>query len=309
MKIIYGLDNIPSFSAQTVLSIGNFDGIHLGHRRILHFLHQRAKKLHFPSSVVIFSPHPQNVLGKDKISMIQTIDQKIESLNEFQVDTIFILHFDHHFAQVSAEDFVVNILVNTLHAKEIIVGDNFFFGKNREGNIDMLHTLCSSYGFRVFSIPSVLKNREIVSSSKIRQYIEAGAIEKANILLGRSYRISGYVIKGRSKGKTLGFPTANIQTSNELLPSGVYLTQTEMKGKFFPSLTNIGTNPTFQQEKTHIETYLIGFDQDLYGKELEICLLKKLRNEIRFDSPEELKQQIELDLQHAKSYFHLNMDS
>jgi riboflavin kinase/FMN adenylyltransferase len=302
MKIIRGLDNIPSFSTQTVLAIGNFDGIHLGHQKILHFLHQRAKQLHFPSSVVIFSPHPQNVLGKDKISMIQTTDQKIESIKKFQIDTLFIIHFDLHFAQVSATDFVVDILINTLHAKEIVVGDNFFFGKNREGNIDTLHTLCPSHGFRIFPIPSVLKNGEIVSSSKIRQYLEAGAIEKANILLGRPYRISGHVIKGRSKGRTLGFPTANIHTSNELLPLGVYLTRTEVKGKLFPSLTNIGTNPTFQQDKTHIETYLIGLDQDLYGEELEICFLKKLRNEIRFDSPEELKQQIELDLQHAKSY-------
>ncbi|MCK4336314.1 MAG: bifunctional riboflavin kinase/FMN adenylyltransferase, partial [Candidatus Aminicenantes bacterium] len=112
MKIIHGLDNISTFSTQTVLAIGNFDGIHLGHRRILHFLHQRAKKLNFPSSVVIFSPHPQNVLGKDKISMIQTTNQKIECIKEFQVDTLFIIHFDLHFAQVSATDFVVNILIN-----------------------------------------------------------------------------------------------------------------------------------------------------------------------------------------------------
>jgi riboflavin kinase/FMN adenylyltransferase len=304
MKTIYGLDNIASFSTQTVLAIGNFDGIHLGHQRILHFLHQRAKKLHFPLSVVIFSPHPQNVLGKNKISMIQTTDQKIESIKEFQVDTLFIIHFDLHFAQISATDFVVNILINTLNAKEIVVGDNFFFGKDREGNIDTLHSLCSSHDFRVFPIPSVLKNGEIVSSSKIRQYLDAGAIEKANTLLGRSYRISGHVIKGRSKGRTLGFPTANIHTSNELLPLGVYLTQTEVKGKPFHSLTNIGTNPTFHQDKIQIETYLIGLDQDLYGEELEICFLKKLRNEIKFDSPEELKQQIELDLQHANSYFY-----
>ena len=305
MKIIRGLEHFPSPGTKTVLAIGNFDGIHLGHRKIFHFLLQRAKKLGLPAMVAIFSPHPRNVLGKDKTPMIQTLDQKIETLKEFRIKTLVIIPFDLLFAQISASDFVAKIMIDTLSIKEIVVGDNFFFGKNREGNIEMLHNLCSIYDFRVFPIPSLLKNGEIVSSSRIRRYLEEGMIEKANTLLGRPYKISGQVIKGRSKGRTLGFPTANIKTSNDILPSGVYLTQTKVKGRSYPSLTNIGTNPTFHQEKIHIETYLIDFDQDLYGTELEIHLLKKLREEIQFDSTEQLKQQIEIDLKHARTYFRL----
>jgi len=305
MKIIHGLEHSPSPETQTVLAIGNFDGIHLGHRKILHFLRQRAKKLRLPATVAVFSPHPRNVLGKDKTPMIQTLDQKIAALKEFRIETLVVIPFDLSFAQISASDFVAKILINTFSVKEMVVGDNFFFGKNREGNIEMLHSLSSTYDFRVFPIPSLLIKGEIVSSSRIRRYLEEGMMEKANTLLGRPYRLSGQVIKGRSKGRTLGFPTANIKTSNEILPLGVYLTQTEVKGRSFPSLTNIGTNPTFHQEEIHIETYLIDFDQDLYGAKLEILLLKKLREEIPFESAKKLKKQIEFDLKHAKTYFRL----
>ena len=305
MKIIRGLKDIAPLHEETALAIGNFDGIHLGHQRILNFLCKRKKKKGFTPAVVIFSPHPRVILRNEVLPMIQTLDQRLEDIASFGIDTAVIIPFNKKFSQMSASDFVREILLKILHAREIIVGKNFFFGRAKEGNTDFLSSLGRQHGYQVFPIPPVKQNGIIVSSSLIRNLLQNGSVEKANILLGRPYRISGYIVKGKAKGRTLGFPTANIQPQNEICPPGVFLTESKIDGTIHVSLTNIGVNPTFRQTKKHIETYLIGVNKDLYGQTMEISLLKKLREEIQFGSPLELKKQIENDLQKAKLYFHI----
>lgn len=303
MKVIHGFKKFDSLSRDTVITIGNFDGVHLGHQRILQFLANKAEELDLASLVLTFSPHPEKILGGARIKMLQTLDQRLEEIEKFSIQTVLVVSFDENFSSLSSQEFIQKILVNILRAKVVIVGENFQFGKNREGDISLLNHLASRYNFQVFSIPSVTKENMVVSSSMIRSLLQEGKIEKTNLLLGRSYEIDGKVIKGKSIGKSLGFPTANIQTENEIVPSGVFITSVGINAKTFPSLTNIGICPTFSQQEANIESYIINFDQDLYGEKIKINFFKKIRDEMKFATPEELSSQIKKDLEAAKAYF------
>lgn len=303
MEVVHGLEKFPSLSNYSIVAIGNFDGIHLGHQKILKFLEKKAKEYGLFSLVLTFFPHPGKILGKNKIKMIQTLDQRIREIRKFNVQALLIIPFDEKFASLSGRDFIQKIVLNTLRAKAVIVGSNFYFGKKREGDISLLHRLSSALKFRVCSIPSVIQNGETVSSSLIRSLLQEGNIEKANRLLGRPYEIEGKVIKGQSRGKDLGFPTANIETENEIIPQGVFITKTRIGSKILPSLTNLGKQPTFEQNDFHIESFIIDFERDLYGEHISINFLKKIRNQIKFRTPDELARQLETDLQTAKTYF------
>jgi len=305
MKVIHGFEKFNSLSRNTVIAIGNFDGVHLGHQSILQFLAKKAEELDLASLVLTFSPHPEKILGGARIRMLQTLDQRLEGIEKFGIQTVLVVSFDEKFSNLSSQEFIQKIVVNILRAKVVIVGENFQFGKNREGDISLLNRLASRYNFQVFSIPSVTKENMVVSSSMIRSLLQEGKIEKTNLLLGRSYEIDGKVIKGKSLGKSLGFPTANIQTENEIVPSGVFITSVGINAKTLPSLTNIGICPTFSQQETNIESYIINFDQDLYGEKIKINFFKKIRDEMKFATPEELSSQIKKDLEAAKSYFNL----
>jgi riboflavin kinase/FMN adenylyltransferase len=253
--------------------------------------------------VLTFSPHPKKVVGKGKIHMLQSMNQRLKEINRFPIHAVLILNFDRKLASRTASDFIENIVLNPLKAQEIIVGENFCFGRNREGCIDSLIQLAQKLGFRVRSIPPVSVGGVVVSSSNIRKLLWEGEVEKSATLLGRFYEIEGAVIKGKSRGKRLGFPTANIQTSNEITPGGVFLSEVNLDGKNYPSITNIGIRPTFHHKEMNIETYILNFDANLYGKKIRICFLKRIRDEINFDTPEALTKQIQKDIQVAEAFF------
>ncbi len=308
MRIFKSVTDFPSLTENTSVAIGNFDGVHLGHQNILRVLTDEAKKKSLLPVILTFSPHPKKVVGKEPIHMLQSMDQRLREIGRFPIHAAFIVKFDKKLANRTAQDFLENIVLKPLSAKEIIVGKNFCFGKNREGCTDTLFKLAKKLGFYVHSVPPVSVDGTIVSSSHIRKLLWEGAVEKAAAFLGRFYEIEGEVIKGKSRGKTLGFPTANIQTSNEITPRGVFLSEVHLAGKEYPSLTNIGVCPTFHQKDRNIESYILNFDADLYGERIRIRFLKKIRDEILFDSPKDLSDQIQKDIQAAETFFSYRKD-
>jgi len=306
MEVIKGLENLPSLSKNTIITIGNFDGFHLGHQKILKFLIQRAKKYELISLVLTFSPHPEKILGKGSIRMIQTLDQRLKTIKNFGIQQVLITPFNERFSNLSSEEFTRRILVDTLKIKKIVIGQNFHFGKNREGDIFTLRFLSSRFGFRVHEIQSVTINSKTVSSSLIRSLLQEGKIEEANTYLGRHYEIQGKVIKGEARGKIIGFPTANVETKNEIIPQGIFISQVKINSETFPSITNVGTRPTFDQEQMQIESYLINFNKNLYGRKIIIKFIKKIRDEIKFKTPNALSNQIKKDLEKAKKFFNIS---
>lgn len=308
MEIYLNLNDLPSFEKPTAAAIGNFDGVHAGHQHIFKRLLDISQKHTVSSVAVTFFPHPGKMIHPQKIQLIQTLNQRLDDIASFQIDIAVVIPFDKDFAATAPSDFVENILHENLRAQHVIVGSNFKFGKNRSGDTDFLKKSASFFNICVHSVGPVKLNDEPVSSSAIRRYLHAGQIEKANLFLGKPYSIRGRVIKGHSRGRMLGFPTANLLPENEILPPGVFITRSRFNGKKHPSLTNIGTRPTFHPPhhgKNHlnVETYLTDIDSPLYGKHMTVEILKKIRNEKCFRNPEALRKQIRKDLQSARAYF------
>jgi len=305
MNIIKGLENFPVLPQKTAVSLGNFDGVHLGHQKILETLVREARQNSLISIALTFSPHPKKIVGREPISMIQSLKQRVTAIGLFKVHSALILSFTRELSEFSAEDFILRFVVIPLKAEEIIVGENFCFGKNRSGCSETLRHLGQKHNFRVLTLPPVTIDGMEVSSSLIRRLLHEGDAAKANLLLGRPYEIEGMVIKGMNRGRNLGFPTANIRTKNEIVPRGVFLSRTLVKGKDFPSLTNVGECPTFGRNTTQVESYLLNFDADIYSKRIRVRFLRKIREERRFSSPQELTLQIQKDLHVAKDFFKL----
>ncbi len=303
MRVIRGFENLPSFSKQSVVTLGNFDGVHEGHRSILNLVTRKAKESGLISIVLTFSPHPEKILGKKRVKLIQTLDQRLAEIRKFGLDVALVIPFDKEFSGLTAREFVRKILINLLKARVVVVGENFRFGRNRVGNSRLLYQLSSEYDFQVISLPSVTKEGYSVSSSLIRNLLQEGQIEQANLLLARFYEISGEVFRGQSRGKSIGFPTANVRTPNEIVPRGVFITVVVIDGKTWQSLTNIGRRPTFRQKDIIIESYILDFNENLYGKKITIQFVKKIREEMKFTTPEELTDQIQKDIETAKNYF------
>lgn len=303
MQIIRELKDLPSYQRGTGVAIGNFDGVHLGHQKILKFLSKKTCSTGLSPIVLTFFPHPEKILGKNRIQMIQTLDQRLTEIRKYNIEEVIILDFNKDFSRLPSQDFIKDVVVNPINAKLIFVGENFRFGKNRMGDVSTLNNFASKFNYDIYKIPSILKNKKVISSSLIRDLLLMGKVEESNELLGRPYEIDGVVIKGKSRGNKLGFPTANIKTENEISPPGVFLTNVRIGTKNFPSLTNIGNCPTFDQKEVNIESYIINFKSDLYEKNINIQFLKKIREEKKFDSPEKLSGQIKKDLELAKDYF------
>jgi len=307
MQIYTRIEDFPDLGARgTVAAIGNFDGIHLGHRHILNILIAEAQKKDLLSIVLTFSPHPDVFFAKKKVKLIQTMEQRLREIDKIGVSMVVVLPFDQSIADLSSSAFLKEILIDTIRARTIVVGENFRFGKNRKGDTNILKELSPIYGFEFFSIPAQKKSGRIISSSMIRSYLIKGEMENANLFLGRKYEIRGTVIKGHSRGKNLGFPTANISSQNEIIPEGVFLTEVDYGDNSSPALTNIGSCPTFQQKGTNIESHIIDFAGNLYGRDLGIRFHKKLRDEKQFSSSAQLTDQIAQDLHAARSYFNLD---
>lgn len=303
MKVFRSFEEFAGLSRHSALAIGNFDGLHLGHQKILKFLVRQAKRQKLLSCVLTFSPHPEKIFGPDKVCMIQTLEQRLEGIENIGVEATLVVPFNRRFANLRPRDFVEKVLVHAAAVRTVIIGENFRFGKKREGDIPALCRYGDELGFEVHAVPQVRKNRTIVSSSHIRDLLKQGAVEDAVPLLGRFYEIEGDVISGAGRGKTLGFPTANVQSPNEIVPRGVFLTLLGVEGKPRPALTNVGVRPTFGRKKLTIEAHILNFRKNIYGESVKIGFLKKLRDERAFASPEDLSRQLQKDMDAAERFF------
>lgn len=291
---------------QSVVTIGTFDGVHLGHKAILKRLVETAKKENLDSVVLTFFPHPRMVLQQHvEIKLINTIDERTKLLEEAGLDNLVIHPFTHAFSRLTALEFVRDILVHSLKAKKIIIGYDHRFGRNRNADIDDLKEFGKTYNFEVEEISAKEIDDVAISSTKIRKALNEGDIETANSYLGYNFMITGQVVQGKALGRTLKYPTANIhlKESYKLVPkNGVYIVRSIIDGEKTFGITSIGTNPTVGGTEKTIETHFLDFDKDLYGKDISISFLKFIRNEETFDSVETLKREIEKDELFAKRF-------
>jgi len=306
MQVIHSSDKKNYFDCNTGVGLGNFDGLHIGHMALINTLIREAQLNGLSSIVYTFTKHPENILRKKLITpLLLTEQKKIDLLRETSLDYLYFDEFNEEFSRLLPEEFVKYVLINKLHIKLAVVGYDYRFGYKGQGEIPLLKELGKKYGFKVVVLPAIKCDNEIISSTKIRKSIINGELETSYKLLGRNYSIIADVVSGRRIGNTIGFPTANIHPEAFLvLPvNGVYITKTLLDGKLYNSITNVGYNPTFEdsKEKT-VETHLIDFNQDIYGKKIEVFFLKKIRDEKKFDSVESLIQQIAKDMQEAKEY-------
>ncbi len=303
MVVIRGLDRYRPSTRPAAVAIGNFDGVHLGHRRILGRLGTRARARGLRPLVLTFFPHPERVLGKKTTLMIQTLDQRLQSLEREGIETAVVTPFDDEFSALSAEDFVDRILFAKLRAVEIVVGEDFRFGKDREGGTERLRARGRRHGIGVRVVPPETISGRVVSSSAVRSLLRRSRVREAALFLGRPYEIRGTVVPGHARGKALGFPTANLETENEILPEGVFLTRTAWGTRDYPSLTSIGTNPTFGERTMSAETHLLDYRGSLYDRVLSVRFLDKIRPPAAFRSPRNLVARMEADLARARAYF------
>jgi len=286
------------FPNGTALTLGNFDGIHLGHQALLQKTVEEAQCLKLPSVVVTYYPNPSVVLGKRPNFKYLTPEQTKEKLiASHNIDYLLVLEFTEELSRVRAEDFLENIIINKLNAKYIVIGYNHFFGAERRGDFALLEKNAQRLGYRVELKEAVVNGEQKISSSVIRKHIESGEVDQANILLGRKYSLEGEVAQGDKRGRTIGFPTANLKIPIDvLLPSiGVYACYTIFNGVRFKSMVNVGKNPTFDGRHMHIESNIFEFNEDIYGKQIEIQFVKKIRDEVKFDGIEFLKVQLTHD--------------
>ncbi len=304
MEVINGLENIKKPFKNPVLTIGNFDGVHLGHQQLFKHVLKRAKEIDGEAIVMTFYPHPLKVLKPENSGppVITCHEQKIKLIEKCGMDVVITVNFTKDFAQMSAREFVEEVLWKKIGLKVIVVGWDYQFGRNREGNIDFLRREGKRLGFEVEVLDSIKVNDTIVSSTMIRRCVIEGDLKKAEELLGRKYEIVGQVVKGRDRGgRVLGFPTANIRMDDKLCPqTGVYAVEVIVDGKVYGGAANIGYNPTFGDESLSLETHIFDFSGDLYGKEITVRLIERLRPEKKFSGPEELAKQISIDIDKAK---------
>jgi len=300
--------NISKYKEEypTVITIGTFDGVHIGHLKILNKIINHAKSTALKSSVLTFFPHPRMVLQKDtNIKLLNTIDEKITILEKLGLDVLIIHPFTREFSRLTATEFVRDILVNTLNIKKVIIGYDHRFGRNRTANISDLITFGSTYNFTVDEIPAQEIDDVSVSSTKIRKALEDGDIETANSYLGYEYMLTGTIIKGKGIGKQLGYPTANLYIAEDykLIPkNGAYVVNISIADKTIYGMMNIGYNPTVNGTEKSIESHFFDFDADLYDQKIQINILVRLRDEHKFESIEALKAQLAKDKEKSMEF-------
>jgi len=304
MRIFESLDFFERF-VNPVLTIGNYDGLHLGHKRIMERIQEKARDLNGTSMLMTFHPHPLTILRPDKfIGLITPLHVKKRLIEEAGIDVLIIIPFTDDFRHVTPEAFVDNLLVKKLGIKGLIVGYDFKFGKEGKGNVEYLALHSTEYGFFFEIQGAITFDGEKVGSNRIRKMIQEGDVGKAALHLDRPYMIEGTVVKGEGRGRTIGFPTINLKTEFPLIPKrGVYITDVDVGGKRYPAVTNIGYNPTFDGQSLTIETYILDFSGDLYDRNIALYFLERVRNEVRFSSVDELKERIWKDVEVARNYF------
>ena len=302
MLLITDLSKITSRFTKSVITLGNFDGIHLGHQELVRMVIRRAAEIEGQSMVVTFRPHPLKVLAPEKCPpLISIYEEKIQIFEKLGIDVLVKIPFSLRFAEMTPREFVKDILCDLLGAKDIFVGYNYKFGRGREGTTQTLKQMGKEYGFIVHEVEQISLDGEVISSTKIRQFLKAGDVEHAAKLLGRPYAIAGIVIRGDSRGKTLGFPTANIASKHAIIPSdGVYAVKLLAREKCLSGVVNIGIRPTFDTRSLAIEVHVFDFNEDLYGEEITLYFIRKIREERKFDTAEALIGQIKKDISTAR---------
>jgi riboflavin kinase / FMN adenylyltransferase len=299
LNVYHSLDSIPPIN-RPVLTLGTFDGVHLGHQSILAHLKKTAQEIGGETVVFTFHPHPRIALHPDDhgLELIQPLDERIKKLEAFGIDHLILCPFTREFSRISATEFVRNILVNKLHVHTMTIGYNHHFGRNREGSLELLRELSQVYNFRVEEIPAFLESEKSVSSTKIREAVQEGNIKLANRFLGSPYSFSGTVTKGDQIGTKIGFPTANMHIDQiQLLPSnGVFAVKVKLEGKILEGMMNIGNRPTVTKNgERRVEIHLFDFSEMIYGKEMVVYLIDRVRGEQSFSSVDALKEQLKKD--------------
>jgi len=305
MNVWNALEAFPTGREPICATIGNFDGVHLGHQAILASVISAAKKRSAPSLLITFDPHPLAVVAPSRgPKLLHTRRQKLETLEATGLDGMLILPFDRELAALTGEEFFGSYLASRLRFATVHVGSNFRFGRARGGDIRLLQALGGEFSFSVVAVPPVTVEGETVSSSAVRTAIEEGDVTRARAFLGRPFAVTGEVVRGEGRGRLLDFPTANVAVDNETVPRrGVYVTETMAFGSRFPSITNVGTRPTFGGAALSVESHLIDVEENLYGERVEVRFLARLRDEVKFAGPSELADQLARDQAAATSYF------
>lgn len=291
--------------ANLVLTIGSFDGVHLGHRAILDAVVSRANAMRGTAAVLTLRPHPREFFSPGHApSLLTHSAKKLELFAEAGISSVFFLRFNAEVAALEPEDFVREIIVERCHAKAVVVGHDFRFGRKARGNFELLRDLAGAHGFDVEQVAALLMDGERVSSTLIRERLLLGDLEKAEAFLGRPYSLVGKVVPGRHIGSTIGFPTANIQPHHSAIPAqGVYICEAKLRDTKYPAAVNIGVAPTIRNEDLTIEAFLLDFTGDIDGSEIEIVFHKRLRSEIKFPAVEDLIAQIHKDVEATRAYF------
>lgn len=307
MEVLHFPDDArPPWIVHPVLALGNFDGLHRGHLKIVERVKRGAAEHGGTPMAMTFDPHPPRVVRPEKAPpLLMTIDQRLEALDRAGIHHVAIVRFTRELSHWEPETFVRTVLVDWLRVSEVWVGANFLFGHGRSGNFSLLRTLGQRYGFRAEKIDAVRYKEFVVSSTRIRRLVGEGRVDEAGALLGHPYVLAGTIVEGKGRGRELGFPTANLETPNELIPPhGVYATTLIVDGVVRSAVTNVGVNPTFGAPgKTTVETYVLGFEGDLYGRRVQLGFVQRLRDERRFDDVDGLRAQIEADCRRAERLF------
>jgi riboflavin kinase / FMN adenylyltransferase len=299
-------DARPAWLVHPVLALGNFDGLHRGHLKIVERVRRGAAEHGGTPMAMTFDPHPSRIVRPDKAPpLLMTKAQRLEALDRAGIAAVAVVRFTTELSRWDPEAFVRTVLVDWLRVSEVWVGANFLFGHDRSGNFSTLRTLGQRYGFRADKIDPVRYKEFVVSSTRVRRLVAEGRMDEAGALLGHPYYIDGTVVAGKRRGRELGFPTANLRTENELLPpNGVYATTTTIDGVVHASLTNVGVRPTFgDTTKPIIEAYVLGFNADLYGRPLRLGFVQRLRDERKFEDVDALRAQMEADRRRAERLF------
>ena len=299
MEVIFGLNKVIT-GKKSVITIGTFDGVHLGHRAIIKEILQLGKDRDLTSSLLTFEPHPKTVVqdSPHRIKVLTTIDEKLEILQDLGLERVIVAKFTREFSEMSYKSFVEEILLNRLLASYIIIGYDHSFGRNRIGNFRELENLSNLYSFNLKEVGPVKVGNQTVSSTRIRNYIDEGDVENAAKMLGHNYFLTGIVIKGDGRGQRLTFPTANlmIENQNKLTPKeGVYVVECDVLGKKYRGMANIGYKPTFGGESRTVEIHIFDFSDNIYGEKISVYFLRRLRDEVKFSSEEQLIKQLKLD--------------
>ena len=305
MKIFHDLEN-ANIAKPTVLTLGVFDGLHLGHQAIMAKVVERARATESVATAITFDPHPRAVLHPESAPpLLQTLDQRLANLEVLGIEQAIVVKFTKEFASQPAEDFLRNVVRDRLHAREVYLGKGFAFGKGRGGNIELLRKMSDELGFVAAEVDEVQLRGMRISSSRIRELLAEGRVNLARRMLGRPYGVEGVVIRGDQRGRSIGFPTANLKPHNRVIPKfGVYATATLIGGVWRRSVTNIGVRPTFGEElEPSIEAHVLDFDGDLYGDALRVRFLHRIRDERKFSGVDELITQIGRDAERARNYF------